>query len=160
VRNSLSSRSAVTAWTGNVWHPSVEEKVIKSDLLGTQLYKQRALPLRSALLELKNLFGGCGRVSVCRSAFSVFAPLCYLCLLCLCLAPSLHRRPYSEQLGRRICWLLTAAVPLSGGLLGRSVDGLIRGYAYVGWYLLDSYCSSVVLELLELSRDVRKDVGV
>jgi len=160
VGDGLSSRSAVTAWTGDVWHSSVEEKVIESDLLSTQLYQQRALPLGSALVELKNLFGGCGRVSVCRSAFGVFTPLCYLCPLCLCLAPSLHRRPYSKQLGRRICWLLTAAVlPPSSGFLDRSVDGLVPGYAHVGWYPSDSYCSSVVLELLDLSRDVRKDVG-
>jgi hypothetical protein len=160
VRDSLSSRSAVTAWTGDVWHSSVEEEVIESDLLGTQLYQQRALPFRSSLVELKNLFGGCGRVSVCRSAFGVFTPLRYPCALCLCHAPSLHRRPYGEQLGRRICWLLTAAVlPPSGGFLGRSVDSLVPGYAYVGWYPSDGYCSSVVLELLDLSRDVRRDVG-
>jgi hypothetical protein len=91
VSDSLSSRSAVTLWTDNVWHSSGEEKVIESDLLGAQLYQQRALPLGSALVELKNLFGRCRRVSVCRSAFGVFTPICYLCPLCLCLAPSLHR---------------------------------------------------------------------
>jgi hypothetical protein len=49
--------------------------------------------------------------------------------------------------------------PLSGGLLGCFVDGLVPGYAHVGWYPLDGHCSSLVLKLLDLLGDVREDVG-
>jgi hypothetical protein len=50
-------------------------------------------------------------------------------------------------------------LPLSGGLLGRFVDGLVSRDAHVGWYPSDGHCLSLVLELLDLLRDVREDVG-
>ena len=160
MRDSLSSCSTVTAGAGDVWHSSGEEEVVEADLLGPQLYQQRAFLFCEALMEPEYLLSRRRCVSVCRSAFGVFTPLCYPCPLCLCLAPSLHRRPYGEQLGRRICWLLTAAVlPPSGSFLGRSVDGLVSGYAHVGWYPSDGHCPSVVLEFLDLLCDVREDVG-
>jgi hypothetical protein len=49
--------------------------------------------------------------------------------------------------------------PPSGGLLGRFVDGLVPGYAYVGWYPSDGHCPSLVLKLLDLLGDVREDVA-
>jgi hypothetical protein len=58
VRDSLSSRSTVTAGAGNVWHSSGEEEVVEADLLSPQLHQQRALPLAEPLIELQRLLGG------------------------------------------------------------------------------------------------------
>ncbi|KAH8626793.1 hypothetical protein IG631_18811 [Alternaria alternata] len=156
----LSSRSAVAARAGDVWHSSGEEKVVKSDLLGPQLHQQRALPLSEPLVEPEYFLGGRWSVSVGCSALGVLAPLCYPCPFGLYAAPSFRSRPYGEQLGRRVCRQASAAVfSPSGGFLGRFVDGLVPGYADVGRYPSDGHCPSVVLELPDLSRDVREDVG-
>jgi hypothetical protein len=49
--------------------------------------------------------------------------------------------------------------PLSSSLLSCLVDSLVSGYAYVGWYLLDGHCLSLVLKLIDLLGDVCKDVS-
>ena len=43
VGDGLSSRSAVAAGAGDIRHSSGEEEVVEPDLLGPQLYQQRAL---------------------------------------------------------------------------------------------------------------------
>src|SRR4051812_33721271 len=60
----LSSRSAVAAGTGDVWHSSGEEEVVEPDLLGPQLHQQRALPLSEPLVEPEYFLGGRWSVSV------------------------------------------------------------------------------------------------
>jgi hypothetical protein len=160
VRDSLSSRYAVTAWAGDIWHSSGEEEVVEPDLLCPQLYQQRTLPLRSSLVDLKNLLGRCGRVSVGCAALCVCAPLRYPCPLCLGFAPSFHCRPNGVLFGRRVCrWASATVFPPSGGLFGRFIDGLVPGFAHVGWDPPDGYCPSLVLELLDLSCNFREDVG-
>jgi hypothetical protein len=160
VGNGLSSRSAVAARASDIWHSSGEEEVVEPNLLGAQLYQQRALPLGPSLVKLKNLLSGRQSVSVGCSAFCVLAPFRCPCPVCLCLAPSFYCRPYSEQLGRRVCQQASAAVfSPSSGLLGGFVDGLVSGYAHVGRYPSNRHCPSVVTEFLDPARDIRKDVG-
>ena len=101
VRDSLSSRSTVTAGAGDVWHSSGEEEVVEADLLGPQLYQQRAFLFCEALMEPEYLLSRRRCVSVCCPAPCLCAPLCCPCSLRLCLAPPSYCRPYGVQLGRR-----------------------------------------------------------
>jgi hypothetical protein len=120
VGDGLTSLSTAAAGTGDSWDVSIEEKVVEADLLGPQLYQQRGLSLAKPLVELRHLLGGRQRVSVCRAAFLVFSPYAYPCPLCLRLTPSSERCPEWVQLGRCVCWLLSAAVfSPSAGLLWR-----------------------------------------
>jgi hypothetical protein len=160
VRNSLLSRPVVAVGASNIWHSSGEEEVVEPDLLSLQLHQQRALLFSEPLVEPEYLFGGRRCVSVGCAALCVCAPLHSPCPLRLYLAPSFHCRLYGVQVGRRVCRYVSATVfPPSGGLLGRLVDGLVSGYAHVGWYPSDGHCPSLVLKLLDLLGDVCKDVG-
>jgi len=64
VGDGLSSRSAVAARAGDVWHFSGEEEVAEPNLSGAELYQQRALSLEQSLVELEYLLRGRWRVSV------------------------------------------------------------------------------------------------
>jgi hypothetical protein len=120
----------------------------------------------SALFRLLSLSRSCSAflvgagVSVGRAAFLVFSPCAYPCPLCLHLTPSSERCSEWVQLGRCVCWLLSAAVfSPSGGLLGGLVSGLVSWDAHMGWYPFDCHVSSLVLEPLDLSRDLLEDAG-
>ena len=91
VSDSLTSLSTAAAGASNSRDVSIEEKVVESDLLGPQLYQQRALSLTEPLVELQHFLGGHWCVPVCRAAFLVH-PLCADPRpLCLRLAPSAER---------------------------------------------------------------------
>ena len=93
VSDSLTSLSAAAAGTRDSWDVLIEEKVVKSDLLGPQLYQQRALSLAEPLMELQHLLGGRWCVPVCCSAFLVFSPCAYPLSCRLSLAPFSKRCP-------------------------------------------------------------------
>jgi hypothetical protein len=149
VRDSLSSRSAVTAWAGDIWHSSGEEEVVEPDLLCPQLYQQRTLPLRSSLVDLKNLLGRCGRVSVGCAALCVCAPLRYPCPLCMGFAPSFHfdlmvyylggasggglLRPFSLHPVASLAALSTASFPGMPTWAGIHLTVTVRPLSWTSW---------------------------
>ena len=90
--NGLSPLSAAAAGACDGGNVSVEEEVIESNLLGSQLHQQRALTFAEPLVELQHLLSGRWRVSVCRATFLVFSPCTDPLSLCLDLAPSAERR--------------------------------------------------------------------
>jgi len=92
VSDSLTSLSTAAAGASNSRDVSIEEKVVESDLLGSQLHQQRALTFAEPLVELQHLLSGRWRVSVCRATFLVFSPCTDSLSLCLDFAPSAERR--------------------------------------------------------------------
>ena len=109
-----SQRGLVTFGTS-----SGEEEVVGPDLLGAELYQQRALPLCEALVKLEYLLGGRRCVSVCCSALGVFAPRLYPCAFRLCFTPSFSLstlwymllRPFSLHPVASLAALSTASFP-------------------------------------------------
>jgi hypothetical protein len=93
VGDGLTSLSTAAARTSDNRDVSIEEKIVEPDLLGPQLYQQRALSLAEPLVEQQPLLGGRRCVSVCRAAFLVFPPRAGPRSLCLCLASSPERCP-------------------------------------------------------------------
>ena len=136
----LSPLSAAAPGTGIGWNISIEEKVVKADLLSPQLHQQRALSLAEFLVELQHFLDGRRRVLVRRVAVLVFSPRAYPLYLRLSLTPSSERCPEWAQLGRGVGWLLAAAVlPQFGGFFGSLVGGLVSWDACVGRCPSDSH---------------------
>jgi hypothetical protein len=58
VGDSLPPLSAATSRAGNSWDSSVEDEIVESNLLSSQLHQQRTFPLAEPLVELQHHFSG------------------------------------------------------------------------------------------------------
>jgi hypothetical protein len=58
-----SSLPTFALWTGDSWHSSVEEKVVESDFLCSQLHQYGALSFAEALTPCRNPYYVTGMIS-------------------------------------------------------------------------------------------------